>query len=312
MATLDGPARGQRLRDVGLIARFELLEAVRTRRVVVLVLLFLLGGGFSAWGFARLLGDAESAAARALGAPDTSRPGASLSALEHTPIYRDLVKSLVDDPAAASALAALPPLVLVFAWLAMTFAPSLVVLTSSDAVSQEIETRALRYTLLRTGRVEFVLGKLMGQLALLAGVILLAGVTFLTVSAIVLAGFPFGASALAMLRLWPWIVVDTLPYLGLALGASMVASSAQAGRALAIAFVVLLALAHAAAQMDALRHGPIATALLDLLDYATPFPRRYGVIAPVGATFLHGLAVSLGTFAAYGGLGLWFFRRRDL
>lgn len=312
MATSPRGGLAQRLRDVGLIARFELLESVRTRRVLVLVLLFLLGGGFSAWGFASFLGNAEAAAAHALNAPSTNRPGASLSALEHTSIYRDLVKSLVDDPQAAAALAAIPPIVLVFAWLTMTFAPALVLLTSSDAVSAEIETRSLRYTLLRTGRVEYAAGKLAGQLALLAAVLLLSGITFLTVSAISLSGLSLGDSALAMLRLWPWIFADTLPYVGLALGASMLASSGRGGWALSIGGVVLLSLAHVAAQWPTLRHGGIAPALLDLLDYTTPFPRRYGLIAPVGPTFFHALAVTLGTFAAYTGLGLWRFRRRDL
>src|SRR2546428_181667 len=123
-------------RDVVEGARFQLLEAVRTRRAVVLVVLFLVGGGLSSWGFAR------------------------------------------------------------------------------------------------------------GLLALIAAVFRLSALTFFAVAAFTMTGFRAGENLLAAIRFWPWLVVDVLPYLGLALGVSMIGSGPQSARALALLSVLVLASLH--------------------------------------------------------------------
>jgi len=305
-------ALGARWRDVLMVMRFELIESLRTRRVLFLMLLFLIGGGISAWGFARLVGEAERAAAEVLAAPTTERPGASLDRLRQTPMYRDILKGMVDDPEAAKSLEALPPLVLVFAWLTMMFAPALVLLGASDSVAEEVASRGVRYSLLRTGRSEYVLGKFCGQLLLLGVVVGLSGLTFFVISWFSLVSLPVQATVLGMLRFWPWIVLDVLPYLGLAFLASMIARGAASARIYAVLGAIGLAIVHALARWSWLRHGPIASALLDLVDYLTPLPRGYGVLAPLGTTLLRSAAMCLGLTAVYLGGGLALFRRRDL
>ena len=48
--TAADPVRGF-VRDVGLLARFELGESVRSRLLLVMVLLFVGGGALGAWGY---------------------------------------------------------------------------------------------------------------------------------------------------------------------------------------------------------------------------------------------------------------------
>jgi ABC-type transport system involved in multi-copper enzyme maturation permease subunit len=316
MMTMSGgaplPPSGAAWRDILTVTRFELIESLRTRRVVLFMLLFLASGGAWAWGFAHLVEKAERAAAEVLAAPTTQKPGTSLDRLRKTPMYRNVLENLVDDPEAAKSLEALPPLVVVFAWLAMTFGPALVLFCASGSVADEVGSRGVRYSLLRTGRTEYVLGKFCGQLLLLTGVVGLSGITFFAVSWSLLASLPVESTVLGMLRFWPWVVVDVLPYLGLAFLASMLARGWIGACTYSVLGALGLLGVHRLARWDTLRHGPIVSALLDLVDYVTPVPRNYGVLAPLGTTCLRSVALCLGLTALYLGSGLVLFRRRDL
>src|SRR5205823_14118931 len=98
------------------------------------------------------------------------RPGATLETLQGLPIYRELLSSAV-GPGVAAYLQSLPPMVIFFAWMALVFTPWLVLFTAADAIASEVATRSIRFTLLRTGHLEYASGKFLGQAALLAGVI---------------------------------------------------------------------------------------------------------------------------------------------
>jgi ABC-type transport system involved in multi-copper enzyme maturation permease subunit len=303
---------GAAWRDIRTVTRFELIESLRTRRVVLSILLFLACGAVWAWGFARLVDQAERAAAEVLAAPVTQKAGASLDRLRRTPMYREIVKSVVDDPEAAKSLEALPPLVVVFAWLAMSFAPFLILFCSSGAIADEVGSRGVRYSLLRTGRTEYVLGKFCGQLLLLAVAVGLSGIAFLVVSWFLLVNLPVGETVLGMVRFWPYVVLHALPYLALAFLASMLARGWIGACVYAALGMIGLWIVHLLARWEWLRHGPIVSALLDLADYATPSTLGYGVLAPLGGTFLRSAALCLWLTALYLGSGLALFQRRDL
>jgi ABC-type transport system involved in multi-copper enzyme maturation permease subunit len=300
------------LRDVLEIARFQVLEAARTRRVVVLALLFIVGGILSAWGFGHFLEKAAKMAADVPGAPPSDQTGAMLKWLQGTPVYSSIIEGAFGDAADGSVLATLPPMALIFAWLTMTFAPVLVLFTTSDAIGADIENRALRYTLLRTGRIEYVVGKFLGHLGLLTAVIALEAIAFLAVTTAVVSQVPVLETGVAMLRFWPWIVVDAMPYVALAIGASMLASSANGGRAMAIAALLGFVVLHALCGVAGVRASGVGAMFFEAIDYVTPFTRKFGVLAPVGGTFARSAGICFGLTIAYVGGAFAFFRSRDV
>ena len=51
--------RGYLVRDALAVARFELADSLRTRRILAMLLLFCAGGGLAAWGFSRVVAGIE-------------------------------------------------------------------------------------------------------------------------------------------------------------------------------------------------------------------------------------------------------------
>lgn len=226
------------LRDVGVVALFELQEALRTRRILVMLALYLLGGLLMAWGFVEFLAQAEEAAAQALGTTVTARPGALTQQLLKEPTYQRFIRGFFRNTGEVEVLATLPPMSLFYAWSTFTFLPMLIVLTASDTIAQEYQSRGLRFLTFRTGRVELVVGKLVGQAILLAGVTLLMAGVYAGVAAVQLYGFEWESNLSALLFFWPKTVVYALPFLALTFTCSMVAPSTIVARAASILLIL--------------------------------------------------------------------------
>ncbi len=299
-------------RDTLLVARFELGEALRTRLLLVMVLLFVGGGGFSAWGFSKFIAQMENVSAQALGAPGSKQAGSQLGRLRHTPMYRTLMRAVSGDEQKAAYMASLPPMVLFYAWMTLAFTPWLVLLTSADTIAAEVASRSIRYTALRTGRLEYAVGKLIGQTVIVAAVIGLAGITFYVVSWIFMAGFAHGEMARGILSYAPLVLAHALPFVGFALFASMVMSSANAARALALGGMSILGILYGLSRAEELRTGSVSNALWDLAAYLSPFGHTDGLLYPGGAAFWTDLTICLALTAVYFGVGFAWLRKRDL
>lgn len=300
------------LRDVRIIARFELGEALRTRLLVVMVLLFVGGGGLSAWGFCKFLERMEAVAAKALAAPQARKPGATLESMRRSPMYRDLMRAAAGDDDKAAYFSSLPPMVLFYAWITLALTPWLVLFTSSDTISTEVASRSIRYTMLRTGHLEYAVGKFIGQAVIVAGVIVLCGLTFYLVSWGFLSRFDHAETLGGIVAFWPRIFVHTLPFLGFALLASMLTSSGNLARVGAMGGAILLAILSGLAGWDRIRGGGVSDAIWDLVTYLTPFDHSGGLLYPHGAVFWTDVVVCLALTVVYFGLGYLRLRKRDL
>jgi ABC-type transport system involved in multi-copper enzyme maturation permease subunit len=298
-------------RDVGLVARFELAESVRSRLLLVMLLLFVGGGAVGAWGYTRVLGEIERKAAAALGAP-ASRPGATLSRLRDAQSYRDLLRFLVRDDDRAAYYAQLPPIVVFYGWAAFLFTPWLVLFTAAETIASEVASRAIRFSLLRTGRLAYALGKAGGQLIVLVAVTGACAVVFHLIAWTRLAGFEPGATALWLISYWPRIVLYNLPFLAFALAASMLAGSANLARTIAMGGAVVLAVVHALSGWSRLRRGPVGEAAADLLGYLTPFGHHDGLGYPPGGALASDLTVCLTLAVLYFAVGYAALARRDV
>jgi ABC-type transport system involved in multi-copper enzyme maturation permease subunit len=300
------------LRDVRLIAGFELGESLRTRLLMVMVLLFVGGGALGAWGFSKLVSQIEQKTAQVTGADPAERPGTTLKRARDAGSYRELVGFFVADKERADYFAALPPIVVFFGWSALLFTPWLILITAPETIASEVATRSIRYAALRTGRLEFALGKMAGQALILAGVTALSALAFFVVAATTMAGFEAGATLTGLAATWPRVFCYNLAFLGWAMLASMITASANLARVVAIAGSIGLAIVAALAGANFIRTNVVITAAADVVRFLTPFQHREVLAYPHGAGFWVALGACVGLAALYFAVGYWFLRRRDL
>jgi ABC-type transport system involved in multi-copper enzyme maturation permease subunit len=313
--TTPGDVAGDRrafARDVALVARFELAESLRSRLLAVMILLFVGAGALGAWTYSAFVEQAEEKAAQVLNAPATAgRPGAAVRRLRDSQSYRDVLRFFVRDDKKADYFAAFPPIVVFYAFASFLFSPWLILFTSAETIASEVASRSIRYSLLRTGRLAYALGKALGQLAILIGVTGLAGLVFYGVAWIKLSGFEPGATAAGLLGYWPRIVIYTLPFLSWALFASMATASANFARIVSLGGAVLLAIASGIAAW-AERHVSTTASALSLLGVVTPFGHAEGFRYPRGGALPADLAICLLLTLLYFLAGFAILRRRDV
>lgn len=300
------------LRDVALIGRFELAEAVRSKLLMVMVILFVGAGAVGAWQYTELLGTIEENAAKMMNAPQTRKPGAMARGIQGSTSYRDMIRRMVSDDRKADYYASVPPIVLFFGWVSMMFTPWLVLFTSAETIATEVAGRGIRYSLMRTGRLQYALGKMAGQSAIVAGVTALSAIAFFVVAWIGLGTFDVGPTAVGMLSYWPRILVATLPFLAWAMFASMVTASVNMARIVSLAGAVGLAIISGLAHKKSWRTGPVSESLLDGVGFLTPFGHTDGLSYPPGGEFAQDLAVCLALTVVYFAAGFAILRKRDV
>ena len=153
-----------------------------------------------------------------------------------------IMGALSGDADVAKAIVAIPPLALFYGWLAIHFVPLLVLFTSADAISGDVSSGAVRYSLFRTDRVSWAVGKLVGQTCLMAVGVLVGAVACYAMGLVWLDEMPAGATAYWLLRISGRAIVYSFAYLGMVLGASQLTrtNARAAGLALLIMFVCWL------------------------------------------------------------------------
>ena len=181
------PAPMQTLKDTWTVFGAELRRALRSPRVLLVLLLYV---AFSA-GVVLLTGYLGRQAqtqfeAQGQGAEGLQSPKGALVAMLFDP---SLVPSLIE----------LPGLLLVVFKLGLLFLPAYVAVLGFDTVSAELQTRSLRYLSVRTSRTALALGKALA----------LAMVVLLLVTAVQLGAFAYALDSVAdftfadALRSWP-------------------------------------------------------------------------------------------------------------
>ena len=222
------------LRDILLIAGFDLRSSLRSRKAIVILTLYLALSVGAALIFLQALSGIEGAAADTLGVASTERPGAMTEQLMGSEGFLDMVSAMIRDRSLAEDLVRLPPMALLYGWMSLLFVPVLIALTSADAISEELASGSVRFALLRTDRLGWALGKLAGQAALLATGILLGAAGVYLVGLLRLVGFQPGRSAIWLLLLSGRSWIYGLAWLGLSTGLSQLSRSASRARALAL------------------------------------------------------------------------------
>lgn len=293
----------RRTRAVRLVATFDLLESLRSRKAVVLLLLYLAGALGGSALFIRLLHAIQERLREQFGEAGT------MEALMESPAMARAVGELAGDPDTAAAIVAIPPLALFYAWLALNFVPLLVLFTSSDAISGELATGSVRYSLFRVDRASWAVGKLLGQTCLMALGVLIGALGCWVLGAIWLDGMPLGKTAWWLLRMAARSIVYGFSYLGVAMCASLLTRTNARARGLALLMMFLCSLVGGIFQAQ-----PVVKSSPELFGALQKiFPNGHSLALWHPGLFERGTAmvalVAIGL--AYFALGYWRFTKRD-
>lgn len=309
VARTRAPAASRGLRDAWVVARFDLGESLRSRKVLIFLALYAAGSVAAAVIFTEVLQDIEEALAEQLLVARTTEPGGLTQAVMEAPELRLVLVRLVRDEALADALLQIPPIALLYHWVALTFAPVFVVFTSSDAISGEVSSGSVRYALFRTDRMSWAVGKLLGQMCLTAVGLALGAFGAWVVGYVQLASFAPLDTATWLSRYVLTAFFFAFAHLGLALGVSQLTRSVPWSRALGLFALVFVFGAHGWLGRDAVREE--APVLSESLQQIFPAAHRLELWRPA----LSDGAISLVMLAALGilyfALGHLRFARRD-
>ena len=174
------------LKSIVQTALCEWENALRSRRALVLLLLYLAAAVLCMNGTISVLGKMETELVRVLRLPDSGQTGVVSETLWKSKAFRNMVATAVDDRLVFEDISQRHPVELLYAWFAFLCAPILVVLVSGTRVADDLRTGVARYMLMRVTRLEWSLGKYVGQALMI--------VCALAVSA-------FGAWCVALYRL---------------------------------------------------------------------------------------------------------------
>lgn len=221
------------------VALFELAAAVRTRRAIVLVALYLAWSLLGMSGAITTLGKMEDRLAEILQVEKVEgKSGVVSAALWKSKPFQQLVRSVVGDSLIYDDIVGKHPAELIYAWIVFLSVPLLTVLVATRRVAEEVKSGAAKYMLLRVTRLEWTLGKYLGIALLMLVGLLIGAVAAWIVAAFRLSGADIPALLPAMI-VWSvkaWFL--SLAWLGLALGVSHLFKSGAKADAVAILLMI--------------------------------------------------------------------------
>ncbi|MBW2522794.1 MAG: ABC transporter permease subunit [Deltaproteobacteria bacterium] len=292
-----------RARSARLVATFDLLESLRSRKAIALLLLYLAGALGGSALFIRLLHAIQDRLR------DQYGEAATVEALMESPAMARMATELAGDAETAAAIVAIPPLALFYGWLATNFVPLLVLFTSSDAISGDLASGSVRYSLFRVDRASWVVGKLIGQTSLMALGVVVGALGCWLMGVIWLDDMPVGASAWWLLRIGGRSIIYGFAYLGVALCASQLTRTNARARALALLMMFCCSLGGGLLQLEPVEK--LAPSVMGALQKLFPNGHSLALWHPGwferGTAFAALIAIGLAYFA----LGFWRFSRRD-
>jgi ABC-type transport system involved in multi-copper enzyme maturation permease subunit len=203
-----------------LVACHEWADALRSRRALVMLALYLVAAGFTMYGTISILHGMESELVTLLKLPQSDQTGMVSATLWKSEHFQRIAERVTKNPLVLRDITGRHPVELIYAWFVFIYTPLLVVLVSSGRIAEDLGSGVVRYAVFRVSRASWSLGKFIGQAMMIGGALLLGGMCAYAVAEIRLAAV--GTSGL-FLHILQWSVrawVYSIPFLGLALGLS--------------------------------------------------------------------------------------------
>lgn len=291
-------------------ALWEWNEAIRSRRALVILLLYLASAVLCMNGSISVLGKMETELSAVLQLPQSENTGVVSASLWRSKPFNKMVRAVVGDGPVLDDISGRHPVELLYAWFAFLCAPLLAVLVCGNRVSDDLRSGAVRYMLVRESRLEWSLGKFLGQALMVA---------------LALAASSLGAAAVAFCRLSPGTAAELLPamlnwgarawvysiaWIGLALGISHLTRSSGRATAMGILAICVFSALPAVLRFGHAHYGwPDALLQLQMIfpDAAESRLWRFDAV-PLAVGSFHLLLLGMVYFMA----GAAVFSRRDV
>ena len=287
MNASSGQPPARFFRDVAVIAAQELVDSLRSRRALVVLLLFLLGSIAGTLLSIKFIHTIEKSLSGMLGLEAGTGTGGTTATLWKNEWFRHTVTEMVDDKSLAEALLSVPPLSLFYCVIAFLFTPMLVTLTAAPRLAEEVWSGSARFVLFRTTRMAWCVGKYGGQALLLLAALLCSVPAAWLCGLLQMTDYAAAATLFAMLGFAFKAWVYGLAFLGLASGISLLFRSpglATAGGL--IALMAVTALFHLARHWAA----PGWRRICDVVQMLTPRAQYYDLLRP---DFIHAATAGL-------------------
>lgn len=305
--------------EIGAIWRGETRRALKSGRVLVLLILFLLfvGLALTVVGFFNHQLNARFEQQVGMAGADMAQANEQLVAAKK----QFLQTFVTEDEAMLDSLAAIPIVLLVVFKLTLRFLPLFIALMGFDQLAGEVGPKSIRYLVVRVKRSSIILGKLLSQITLFALLMSICTVMMVLVARVLNADFAAPDVALWTFKLIVASMVLSLAYLALtALFSAMVK---QGGISLVLNVIALFVIWFVALIGGAFRFpGEEAAAntlavlktesLWAYLRYASVWHFGDDLLHPHWSRFLSAALVHLGFGLAFLGLAQLALKKRDL
>jgi hypothetical protein len=218
------------------------------------------------------------------------------------------MKMFVGDEALVAQLVQWPTLVIFQLWQGFLLVPFLAATAASESLALDVQSRAIRFEALRTGRPELIAGRFVGQLALSVFATLVALVAVWVLGITLMIGQDPVELAVGLLVFGPRAILYALPFAGLGIACSAFTSSPAWARVLALTLTAGSSIAYGVLSWVS---DPPWTWVADVVLPLLPQTWVGGLWRPDGELLTSSLVcVGLGVAAA--GVGYVRFARRDL
>jgi ABC-type transport system involved in multi-copper enzyme maturation permease subunit len=229
------------IRRVWQVGVFEIFGALRSRRALVVMVLYLAASLLGMNGTVSILGKLEGqlSSALSLQVDESGRSGVVSKALWQSKSFQRMARSAVGDSPVYDDIKGKHPAELIYAYLTFLFVPLLTILMAANRVADDIHCGSVRYMLTRVTRFEWAVGKYLGSSIIMMAGLFVGALGAWTVAAFRLAGADLPWLFVHML-VWgvkAWIL--SLSWLGLALGVSHIARSGAKATSIAVFALVV-------------------------------------------------------------------------
>ena len=224
-------------------AIFELFSTLRSRRAIVVVVLYLVVSLLCMGGSITILGKMEEQLSKVLQVEkvEGKKSGVVSAALWKSKPFQNLVRGALKDSLVYDDICGKHPAELIYAWFVLLLVPPLTLMLAANRAASEIGSGSVLYMITRVTRLEWTLGKYLGSALLIMVGLLVGACGAWAVALFKLAGADVAALFPSMLgwSLKAWVL--SLAWLGLALGISHFFKSGA--KADGLAWVLLLVFA---------------------------------------------------------------------
>lgn len=304
------------LKEIGAIWRGETARALRTGRVLVLLVLFLLFVGLALMGVGLLSSQVVSGAMKVAPGADPEQVRQSLLGAKK----QFLATFFTDDERLLDSLAQLPLVLLVVFKLTLRFVPLFIALMGFDQIAGEVGPKSIRYLIVRVKRNSIILGKFFSQATIFTLLLTVCTLAMVLVAKILTPEFTVGDMTLWTLKLIGSSIVLALAYLSLTTLCSALVR--QGAVALVLNVIGLFLIWFFALVGEYFRFpGDAASGTLELmraesywayLRYASVWHFGQDLLHPDWKVFLSAAVMHLGFAATFLGLAQLALKRRDL